>query len=158
MKKNSILFFLLLPSVFLLSECHKSNGDNTNTCIRTTGSVTGNKAFTDPNATSPYYNQVVGAYNYTQVKVHFSGTGNCPQDSIITILVIANSTAKTMSLSYDFFYSDTTGNICGGGSLYNVTVSIAPNGSIYVGEVNKRLLTPNPACNPYFYTNTLSYN
>ncbi len=128
MKKYALLPALLFLIVCCVS-CYKQN--SIPACSETTATNIRSINFFDRKATSPYFNQVVSNFKFTQLTTTWSGGTNCPQMDCVTTLLLQNSTHRTISFDYNIIFTLNTNNW-----NYQGVATIAPDSTLSVGEIN----------------------
>lgn len=108
----------------------KSSNPTPDPCTPTNGSETTNVNGFDLNQSSPYYNQVVAVFNFSQTETTYSN--NCKVTQFgATSLKITNATTKTISFAYNinFVRNFVSWN-------YQNIATIAPSTTIDVGSIS----------------------
>ncbi len=135
MKKIKLYAFLLLLIPLTFSQCSGGGIDDivfpTPNCTRLSQNAVQTINFFDLQNSSPFFNQVVANFEFSQTSDSYSGGPGCPPMACQNYLVIRNLTDKTISFDYSITF--TLNSIKWN---YQNAAVIPPGSSVDVGQIN----------------------
>ncbi len=153
-KLNTIIScFLLFGLIFgLTSTTCKKTSNNAPSCTTNRNDGYYQTSIIDVLTSSPFYNQTIGSFNLTIDSVIHVGGSNCPADSVYVSLYISNSTNKTITFSYGFYFANLGSGVPCAPPVYNGSALIGPGGYLNVGMILASIINPNDFCYPQIGT------
>lgn len=114
---------------FLLMGCDKE--DTSQSCRETTTTRNRSVNFFDLRSSSPFFNQVVANFKFTQLSKTYSGSSTCPLIDCSTLLSIQNNSNKKISFDYNITFGLNFAQW-----NYQGVAVINPRASIEIGQIN----------------------
>lgn len=130
---KQVLYMLLLSMAFFNSGCGGGGDDDVIEQRCTSNSEVRKKNVNgfDFRQASPYYNQVVANFKFTQTSTTYTGGNDCKPMECVTTLSIQNVTTKKITFDYNITF---TLNFVSWN--YQDVATIEPSATLDIGQIN----------------------